>query len=68
MGMAAAIAAMDAGRRSMAATMRRGGDQGEPSLGAGVELAESGARRAVTEFWVHLHGFTQLEVLKRRWP
>jgi hypothetical protein len=36
----AAIAAMETGRRYMAASRRRGGDQGEPRLEAGVELAE----------------------------
>jgi hypothetical protein len=47
------------------ATLRRGGDQGEPSLEAGVELAERGARRAVIDFLGRLHGFTQLGVPKR---
>ncbi len=44
-----------------------GGDQGEPSLEAGVELAVRGARRAVMDFWGRLHGFTQLGVPKRGW-
>jgi hypothetical protein len=39
--------AMETGRRFMAASLRRGADHGEPSLEAGVELAERGARRAV---------------------
>jgi hypothetical protein len=42
-----------------------GGDQEEPSLEAGVELAERGARRAVIDFWGRLHGFTQLGMPKR---
>jgi hypothetical protein len=51
----------------MAASLRRGADHGEPSLEAGVELAERGARRAVMDFWGRLHGFTQLGVPKRGW-
>jgi hypothetical protein len=43
----AAIAAMKAGRRFMAATLPKRGDQEEPCLDAGLELAESGTRRAV---------------------
>jgi hypothetical protein len=61
----AEIAAMETGRRFMAASLRRGADQGEPSLEAGVELAERGARRAVMDFWGRLHGFAQLGVPKR---
>jgi hypothetical protein len=61
----AAIAAMETGRRFMAASLRRGPDQGEPRLEAGVELAERGARRAVMDFWGYLHGFAQLGVPKR---
>jgi hypothetical protein len=63
----AAIAAMETGRRFMAASLRRGADQGELSLEAGVELAERGARRAVMDFWGRLHGFAQLGVPKRGW-
>ncbi len=48
----AAIAAMETGRSYMAASLRRGGDQGEPSLEARVELAVRGARWAVIDFWV----------------
>ncbi len=47
----AAIAAMETGRRCMAAMMRRVAGQGEPRLEAGVDLAERGARRAVIDFW-----------------
>jgi hypothetical protein len=51
------VAAMDTGRRLMAATLRRMGDQGESGLDP---LAERGARRAVIHFWGRLHGFAQL--------
>jgi hypothetical protein len=44
------VAVMETGRRCMAARLWRRGDQGEPSLDAGVELAERGARRAVMDF------------------
>jgi hypothetical protein len=50
----AAIVALEMGRCFMAATLRRGPDQEEPSLVAGVELAERGARRAVMDFWGRL--------------
>jgi hypothetical protein len=43
-----------------------GPDQGDPSLEAGVQLAERGARRAVMDFWGRLHGFAQLGVPKAR--
>ncbi len=59
------MAAIAAGRRIKAATRRRGPEQGEPSLEAGLELANKGARRAVMDFLGRLHGFTQLEVPKR---
>jgi hypothetical protein len=62
----AAIAAMETGRRFIAASLRRGADQEEPSLEAGGE-AERGARRAVMDVWGHLHGFAQLGVPKRGW-
>ncbi len=65
--MLAAIAAMETGRGITAASLRKGGDQGEPSLKAGVELAERSARRAVMDFWGRLHGFAQLGVPKRGW-
>ncbi len=61
------VATMETGRHFMAATLRWGCDQGELSLKAGVELAESGARRAVMDFWGRPQGFTQLGVPKRGW-
>ncbi len=63
----APIAAMETGLRYMAASLRRGADQGEPSLEAGVEFSERGARRAVMDFWGRLHGCAQLGVPKRGW-
>ncbi len=71
----AAIAAMEMGRRHMAASRRRGADQGEASLEAGVELAERGARRAVVVVVTvgrdgllgPFHGFAQLAVPKQGW-
>jgi hypothetical protein len=54
----AAIASIKMGRHFVAATQRRRGDKGEPSLDARVELARRGTRRAVLDFWGHLHGFT----------
>jgi hypothetical protein len=62
----AEMAAMEARRRFMAVTRRRG-DQGEAGLDAGLELAERGARRAVMDFWGRLYGFTQLGVPRRGW-
>jgi hypothetical protein len=49
--------------------LRRGADQGEPRLEAGVALAERGARRAtlMMDFWGRLHGFAQLGGPKRGW-
>jgi hypothetical protein len=44
-----------------------GPNQGEPSMEAGVELVERGARRAVMDFWGRLQGFAQLRVPKRGW-
>jgi hypothetical protein len=43
----------------MAAVMGRRGGQGKPSLDGGMELAERSARRAVTDFWGQIHGFTE---------
>ncbi len=63
----AAIAAMETGRRYMAATLRRGADQGAPSLEAGVELGERGARQTVIDSCGRQQGFTQLGVPKRGW-
>ncbi len=42
--MVAGITAMETGRRFMAVSLRRGADQGEPSLEAAVELAAREAR------------------------
>ncbi len=56
-------AAMETGRRFLAATC--GGGATQESLDAGEELAERGARRAVTNIWGRLHAFSQLGVRKQ---
>ena len=63
----AAIAAMETGRRFMAAALRRAAPRGGPVVGPGPELAAQGAMRAVADFWGRLHGFAQLGVPRRGW-
>lgn len=63
----AAVAAMEIGRRYMAAEMRGRAGRAGPAQRAGPELAERAAQRAVTDFWGRLQGFAQLGVPKQGW-